>query len=906
MPVLAQTLHGYDHGHRLLASGGDLDSRELALLERLSDLSGYLPRETSFERYHTGFRCGRYYAFACTWPDLSGTRAGTVLTHTLLLPIEEACALDDLWALSPLHRRPIAAADRDAFQAPLSLPTLPPTPEEPPLPLAQKQALVVLLFGSRERPILWVEESPPSGAVRFLWSLLAPEQRETFAFCTFALQLRSVEGRLFDFLGLPPTARGSFLERAGNEAWWDTGRFLHPHLADLLQQPWVQDIARNGSIAVQRLYAWCRSHNLDLPEAQLPILWRLLELEPAASQRLAAARSWADLFERLWPTVDPLHPCATRALEQILSRLPEASFEQRPLFELTDFLKRPLTRRRFELDEGFAFQVEAFRTRELSARFERAPEPTLEGLPELLEASGPRWRQESTESLQRIVASTSDAAVRLSPPLLLAAARTDQLSLARVALAPLPPGERLRAFEVSMAHPGSANLQDALVSLASTIAEHERDAELLFTTQSRRGTGIALLSAARMLVALGEKHPESVLETLLARTDPSSRLEWALREPAPPLARLAAITGARAARELNLSLEEVVSRCGNATLPNGPRMLLAFAESLPSTEALTPALHAAPRFARNLLVQVLEEPWDGRTEQLTRIAYEVVPPEILLTHEVLHALLRVRDRPRLRDPMRRIGPRWVRAVCEAEFSVGVLANWLDIPSFRQWLRDASRSQLVFTTPPESQDLCLSRLSQVLLNWGRESREAHDKGWLGSLLDVLLRESSARQLDQASEHLAALLRSLLGSAEGAHLAAQTIASISRTRINSGWRLVEVVFPSLYASLLREEPSLIRILASVMTGKDWDKAKPLRQWLIEAYVSLGWPPGSLLLCLNGDTTLFRRLVPHAARLPGGLRFLQSLPFALEAEPALVPVWHRVIAEALADPWRPVDYE
>jgi hypothetical protein len=105
---------------------------------------------------------------------------------------------------------------------------------------------------------------------------------------------------------------------------------------------------------------------------------------------------------------------------------------------------------------------------------------------------------------------------------------------------------------------------------------------------------------------------------------------------------------------------------------------------------------------------------------------------------------------------------------------------------------------------------------------------------------------------------------------------------------------------------EEPSLIRILASVITGKDWDKAKPLRHWLIETYVSRDWPPGSFLKCLNGDTTLFRRLVHRASRLPGGLRFLQSLPSALDAEPALAPAWRRAIAEAIANPWSPVDHD
>ncbi|HSP81449.1 MAG TPA: hypothetical protein VLQ93_23225, partial [Myxococcaceae bacterium] len=120
MPTVLQTLHGYDQGHRLLVEsrGGQLDAREHSLLERLSDLSGYLPTGVSFDRYHTGFPCGRYYALACTWPDPAATRAGTVLTHTLLLPLAEAASLEDLWGLTLLHRRPHGAKDLEPYREP--------------------------------------------------------------------------------------------------------------------------------------------------------------------------------------------------------------------------------------------------------------------------------------------------------------------------------------------------------------------------------------------------------------------------------------------------------------------------------------------------------------------------------------------------------------------------------------------------------------------------------------------------------------------------------------------------------------------------------------------------------------------------------------------------------------------
>jgi hypothetical protein len=224
---LVQTLHGYDQGHRLLAStqGAALDERELALLERLSDLSGYLPMGTGFDHYHTGFPCGRYYAFACTWPDVTATRAGTVLTHTLLLPLDGAGSLDDLWRLASLHRQPRGASDQEFYREHCSSADLAPVPREQP---GQEEVLAVmaLLFGTSERPILWVDERRPDAIVRLIWELLRTEQRERFAFCTFALQLRTVKGDPFDFLGIPPAARGSFLDQANSETWWDSGKLL--------------------------------------------------------------------------------------------------------------------------------------------------------------------------------------------------------------------------------------------------------------------------------------------------------------------------------------------------------------------------------------------------------------------------------------------------------------------------------------------------------------------------------------------------------------------------------------------------------------------------------------------------------------------------------------------------------
>jgi len=236
MLLLAQTLHGYDQGHRLLACGGDVNENELGQLDRLSDLSGYVPLGTTFAHYYTGFPCGRYYAFACTWPDIRATRAGTVLTHTLLIHRDELEAVHDLWAVQN-HRRPESAQDRKPYLFPLSI-DMTATRKPAPSPSPDRGADVIALwFGQDDRPALWTEDGGAEDIVRYLWSLLWGKTRQTFSFCTFALQVRYLRREPFGFLVLPPSAMGSFHDRARSSALWANGHLSNPILGERPEHP---------------------------------------------------------------------------------------------------------------------------------------------------------------------------------------------------------------------------------------------------------------------------------------------------------------------------------------------------------------------------------------------------------------------------------------------------------------------------------------------------------------------------------------------------------------------------------------------------------------------------------------------------------------------------------------------
>jgi hypothetical protein len=910
MPRLAQTLHGYDQGHRLLASTeGLLDARELALLDRLSDLSGYLPSGTSFDRYHTGFPCGRYYALACTWPDASAARAGTVLTHTLLLPRSEARGLNDLWALAAHHQQPASAAGWATYTQPLEV-ALAEQPVDHGLSPDELAGLVALAFGQSQRPLLWVDSRRPEGVVRSLWHLLWPEQRERFAFCTLALQLRTVEGTLFDFLGLPPEARGAFLQYAGSEAWWDTGRIVHARVAGLLQQPWAQDIRRGGAAVTHRLVDWCHTSRLPPPEPwELPVLWRFLDLEPAATERLTAARARADLFEKLWPQAEPTHPIAVRVLDDLLARQPEAALKPKPLWELVDLLKRSLLRRRCQAEPAFASRVDELRAAELLKRLSQEPARSAEELPELIEASDTvPWGPRSVEAIQQAVRQAAHP-LPLAKHLLLTAATRDWIDIAEAALTPLNEATRTRLLSEALLTESAPRAQ--LLSLLSRISEKLRDPTLTLEAALLRGEAVEGLHAAmRLLLQRASPLQLTSVDALLQKVDTSAHLEWALTETDSRLAPYVEKIIGQELLQQNLSPSEVVGFCEGR--PNGPRVLSAWLQALARSNETGQQLRASPAHARDLLLLMLREDGLPYDESLARTAIDVLPAELLLTADVPEILLKSKKQPQVRTLISLLAPYWLQRVAETPPPYEDLAHWLDLPLLRDWLGYASSHQLSRALGAGTRGQALPRLTGVIGTWLRrsESREVH---WIISLLPFFLDSASALELEDATADLVHILGQVLPHYDGDRLALQVLEAVSSKQPLSGWRLVELSFPRVYPQLLRNAPSwigqFVRDITALFIGShndNWDLAKRLRWWLLDTYIVLNWPPVSFLRCMGGDEKLFQRLVFRAAKTHQGRDFLHKLPQALASEPELERRWRYAVKEALANPLHPVDYE
>lgn len=213
--LLHQLLHGYENGHRRLAGSVKLSDVDEDLITRISDLSGPLLGSDGIPPYFTGYPLpsGKYYAVAMTWLDKQAIRAGSVLTHTLLIPAKDACRVGviasalDLLDEEPSHR------ELGHYKEPKYINSF-----EYPTPRAQFQdwgtakKFVSKYFGEGIRPILWLDAGTPLVIVRLIIDGLWPHLRQQYAFCTLSLQLRHLDDRPFDLLFAPRSRRNKHHE----------------------------------------------------------------------------------------------------------------------------------------------------------------------------------------------------------------------------------------------------------------------------------------------------------------------------------------------------------------------------------------------------------------------------------------------------------------------------------------------------------------------------------------------------------------------------------------------------------------------------------------------------------------------------------------------------------------------
>lgn len=208
--MVHQTVHGYMHGHELLAASTELATCDADRLAQLSDLSGY-PVAPSFQPYLTCYPLPsqKYYAFACTWFDDEAPRDGCVLTHTLLVPMDAWKNADvSAQQLSTFLRRPNRAGF-DEFCRAIEVFENSDSIRAGYRPEVQRIAGSYFLNG-QPLVILTAEAELGRDILPAFLDLIWPALRARFSGCTYALQPRQIGNSQFDLQFAPAAALSKY------------------------------------------------------------------------------------------------------------------------------------------------------------------------------------------------------------------------------------------------------------------------------------------------------------------------------------------------------------------------------------------------------------------------------------------------------------------------------------------------------------------------------------------------------------------------------------------------------------------------------------------------------------------------------------------------------------------------
>lgn len=204
-------VHGYQHGHELLAGTTPLVEEEAQLVRRLSDLSGILPSTPDFTPYLTLYPLpvSKFYVVAKTWLDEEAPRSGCVITLSLLVRQSDWATMTDPMQLSSMLQRP----KRNALTTFSSTELFSESRErECDFRLMTKNAsnFIAKFFAENIKPIVWFDEPEAETATWLIVRSLWPRARADFSVCTYSLQPRNLKRRPFDVMFAPTSVYSRF------------------------------------------------------------------------------------------------------------------------------------------------------------------------------------------------------------------------------------------------------------------------------------------------------------------------------------------------------------------------------------------------------------------------------------------------------------------------------------------------------------------------------------------------------------------------------------------------------------------------------------------------------------------------------------------------------------------------
>lgn len=847
--TIDQAFHGYDQGHRLLAASTTLHPSESTLLDRLSDLSGFLPNGTEIPEYLTMFPCGRFYVFARTWPDHLGTRGGTVLTHSLLVPLERAVTQESVDGIGSLFRQPASVADREAYRDPLPWPE---TPAPPWAPLAEDddlRSIAAMLLGRVERPVARVDAIPRDDLVLRFWRLIWPAARRDFAACTFALGVRRLATRPFDLLIVPPGARSAFAEPSRPVVWWDPLRKPRVEVAGVDGAPWFDDLCGMGPLWRDRLVQWTSARGLSMPALGATArLERLRAMEQGSAERLSAARARVDLTTTLWPSLPSDHPWLVEGVRRLVMLQSSASDAPSPLRELQDMVHREELARVVEQDAMLCEDLLRVLRTELARRMDRSLLTSPEELAALLGSALP------TTWTRALTAGVVDAIVQHPEP-------ESRRVAARRLITTLPTAAKMRvlgAMLVALHEEERVPMMDALASAVSAeerlivwgaglqYAVRERDARLYLSIHERVGNKAR--AARQVIVWALQADEDEARARILEKVPLDARVEWCFGELDEAWRPLAVRLGPSWLNAVGMSGEEIARRCGRVR--HGVALLARWLDTQ-RYERVVELLGRVRPWPRIVVMAALSgdasvSP-DGDT---VRAAIAAGTLEDWTAPEVRASLVRD-ELPSLADQVAaRVTPALIGNVLRG-VDPEHTARWLDVPAVMRWF---GREGVDGTRRVAEWSLWRAGLPYVLAAWiasGGERTAVRPQSW-EVLLTLAIREASRDALDRAAREELRTWLGRPGHALALHVAAEMLIVIRREKPRSGALWVAQCFPLVYPLLLRDgEDPFARTLWRSSYG--WDRARDWREWVADVWLKEAWPPALFLHALGGSREL-----------------------------------------------------
>jgi hypothetical protein len=881
---IEQTLHGYDEGHRLLASSTSLNLDEERALDMLSDLSGYLPAGTDFESYVTGYPCGRFYVFARTWLDREGRRSGTVFTHSLLLPRGEVAELSTVAALDLLFMKPLHPVARDAYRQGFSWSPIPPL--EPWLPTTARGLLAALWFGQEARPLLWTDSDSGTAIATILWMWLPPWLRANHTFCTFALQPRFLGTKLFDFVVVAPGAEGLFYSIRDRAVRCD-GRTAPTGAGPILELPWVSEIASAPADAVQARWSEVKTYGLPLlAPNQLRGFLRYRELRGRAESSFTAALSCIDLLRRLAPDRDTALEEKRRSLWSCLAHVRSENPRNRNLLHALEILERdPRT-----LAPSLSADIGAYLAETLEARAAVQPELGLRLWQVSLRSGfkGPA-RDGLLEALRGAGAMLSADAWLATVGTLAASLLDDDPAILTTILPAAPLDARKRLVSAWLVQVRDDTRQLAIEAVLDA-AQELGDVSLVAPVHAYVPIGKLLDAIDRILSRAGTEKLDS-LSQLLMGVPAESLATWLLArspEPGLPIGFASVIAGALAdSSAADTFFERAYQSAEVATI------LVAYSERFGSECAMR-VMRSQAGLLGPLLRLAQDDPFRvGIGELLLEATTKAEPAELVAIFDPV--FVSHWDR----------AP-WAQAVAQSVI-LAVLGEYLlarvDFATLRTWFASSVCQSWFRGGLPSSVEALLVgargaaavRAIDVLLD--PSTARLRSSGHLvRGCLRAWAEQSSAEMIPLVPAWVL-LVKSLTDSELRTMACGLSLqVALNRQKVEFA-PLAEIGFATAHQQLMANASFghiVIRIFMPFIDDSDWDRAGQMREALARVWVENDWPPLSLLRAADGDSELFGKLASRARECPGGKKALRRLWKAALTDPSREPWWDRMLEE------------